>query len=115
MYGTASSGNLHGCGLRSYWVTTSTVTAGTTEVVLSHPFTEAEYEDYVRAEKLRKAIAHVEALRASRELSLDRRSGRRKPRPPGPFPASVSHDFHWMSQRKRCFRMRPPIPKYDRA
>ena len=72
-------------------------------------------EETAKEVALRRVAAHCAALEASRKLASELHPERCVgPKPEQPS-TPTSQSFHWMSQRKRCCRVRAPIRGYDRA
>lgn len=83
-----------------------------TVVIYSRP---RRYGESRRDLDFKRALRQLHFVRMSRALAReshpDRLPSSRKP----PAQPLISQNFHWMTQRKRCFRMRAPIRGYDRA
>jgi len=66
-----------------------------------------------REQEMEEALRRYAAWRASVELGCD--YSLRPVRPPRPRNWVPSVSFHWMSQRKRAFKLRPSKPGWDRG
>jgi len=72
-----------------------------------------EAERARREREMEEALRRLEAWRASAELGRDYSPTPQRPPPRRDLVLSVS--FHWMSQRKRAFKLRPSRPGWDRG